>query len=523
MFPLFPLLEQHSESLYTLQCREAFIIRANDSSQRIELAVAILRRPAPPAHPPERALHSNRKTLDYYSDPQNMMSKDSTIEKFPLLEQHSESLYTSQYSESFWFEDDLEIEFYECNEALADDLTVGTTLTAKPLAQAKKDFSKRMAQKVNQIETLAKKLSDLEFALASSKAAVAALKAVTEINAVHIPPPSLKIEPATAHHGGATTTNVIGSYFEDRDKVNFQPLPDPLRALRTIDILIERDKSNKRYEASCASLHVSVQPESVWLDYYSDPQNMMSKDSSCYANNCPGYYDGAHYMHLKEEALSRTPNMPSIPKQWPQQSPRAAQILQCGPEREVLFLSEALGIKQNCGPGGVVQVIDVSPDVPGSPIARQGNIEVGDKKKPMSFMADTTTANATKHISILETSEAPLDITIGTTTNATKHISILETSEAPLDITIGGSVDNDKTTTDFADKDSLRIIRWIDILIERDKIFCALLLYLSCTVQALLCTVPEHLLVLHEHFTLLSPLFSFSTFYVYLRLAHRVQ
>jgi hypothetical protein len=81
----------------------------------------------------------------------------------------------------------------------------------------------------------------------------------------------------------------------------------------------------------------------------------------------------------------------------------------------------------------------------------------------------------------------------------------------------------DKATTDFADKDSsLRIIRWIDILIERDKIFCAQLRYFSCTVQAILCTVPVHLLVLHTHFTL-SPLFSFSTFYVYLRLAHRVQ
>jgi hypothetical protein len=59
-------------------------------------------------------------------------------------------------------------------------------------------------------------------------------------------------------------------------------------------------------------------------------------------------------------------------------------------------------------------------------------------------------------------------------------------------------------TTDFANKDdSLRIIRWIDILIERDKIFLfALLLYFYCTVQALLCTLPVHLLVLHAHFTL---------------------
>lgn len=78
------------------------------------------------------------------------------------------------------------------------------------------------------------------------------------------------------------------------------------------------------------------------------------------------------------QALNRTPNMPSMPKAWPQQSPRASQVLQCGPEREVLFLSEALGIKLNRGPDGTVRVIDVSPEVPGSPIARQGKIEVGD-------------------------------------------------------------------------------------------------------------------------------------------------
>jgi PDZ domain len=70
--------------------------------------------------------------------------------------------------------------------------------------------------------------------------------------------------------------------------------------------------------------------------------------------------------------------MPSMPKQWPQQSPRDKQIVKFGPERDVLFLSEALGIKLNRGPDGIVRVIEVSPEVPGSPIAREGKIEVGD-------------------------------------------------------------------------------------------------------------------------------------------------
>ena len=67
-----------------------------------------------------------------------------------------------------------------------------------------------------------------------------------------------------------------------------------------------------------------------------------------------------------------------MPKEWPKQSPRAAKVVQLGPERDVAFLSEALGIKLNRGPDGIVRVIEVSPELPGSPIARQGLIEVGD-------------------------------------------------------------------------------------------------------------------------------------------------
>lgn len=80
----------------------------------------------------------------------------------------------------------------------------------------------------------------------------------------------------------------------------------------------------------------------------------------------------------REEALSRTPNIPSMPKSWPQQSPRDSNSLQCGIEREILFISEALGIKLNRGPDGIVRVVEVSPEIPGSPIAREGKIYVGD-------------------------------------------------------------------------------------------------------------------------------------------------
>jgi len=81
----------------------------------------------------------------------------------------------------------------------------------------------------------------------------------------------------------------------------------------------------------------------------------------------------------REEAIQRTPNMPAMPNQWPQQSPRQSKVAKYyGEEREVVFLSEALGIKLNRGPDGIVRVIEVSPAIAGSPIAREGDIEVGD-------------------------------------------------------------------------------------------------------------------------------------------------
>jgi hypothetical protein len=68
-----------------------------------------------------------------------------------------------------------------------------------------------------------------------------------------------------------------------------------------------------------------------------------------------------------------------MPKTWPQQSPRSNNgQVKYGPEREVLFLSDALGIKLNRGSDGLVRVIDISINAPGSPIARQGKINAGD-------------------------------------------------------------------------------------------------------------------------------------------------
>jgi tetratricopeptide (TPR) repeat protein len=80
----------------------------------------------------------------------------------------------------------------------------------------------------------------------------------------------------------------------------------------------------------------------------------------------------------REQAINSTPNLPPMPKQWPQQSPRSPTALRCGPEREIVFFSESLGIKLNRGPDGIVRVLSVSKDTPASPVARKGDIHAGD-------------------------------------------------------------------------------------------------------------------------------------------------
>mmetsp|Transcript_17522 Transcript_17522/g.26608 ORF Transcript_17522/g.26608 Transcript_17522/m.26608 type:complete len:588 (+) Transcript_17522:63-1826(+) len=80
----------------------------------------------------------------------------------------------------------------------------------------------------------------------------------------------------------------------------------------------------------------------------------------------------------REEAMAKVPNIPPPPKHWPQQSPRTPSALKIGPERNVVFLSDSLGVKLNRGPDGIVRVLSVIPNTPGSPIIRNGNLEVGD-------------------------------------------------------------------------------------------------------------------------------------------------
>ena len=71
-----------------------------------------------------------------------------------------------------------------------------------------------------------------------------------------------------------------------------------------------------------------------------------------------------------------------MPKTWPKQSSvQVADSLKVGPERLVVFYSESMGIRLNRGASdGIVRIVavkDIDAD-PGSPIAREGRVELGD-------------------------------------------------------------------------------------------------------------------------------------------------
>jgi hypothetical protein len=84
------------------------------------------------------------------------------------------------------------------------------------------------------------------------------------------------------------------------------------------------------------------------------------------------------YLFHNIQALKSTPNLPRAPKAWPTQTPTSPTTVKTGPEREVLFLSDQMGIKLNRGTDGIVRVISVSEIQPGSSILRKGKVEAGD-------------------------------------------------------------------------------------------------------------------------------------------------
>lgn len=81
----------------------------------------------------------------------------------------------------------------------------------------------------------------------------------------------------------------------------------------------------------------------------------------------------------RQEVVESSPSVPSMPKSWPQQTSHETTTLKVGPERTVIFYSESMGVRLNRGAmDGIVRVVYVKDTTPGSPIARDGHVELGD-------------------------------------------------------------------------------------------------------------------------------------------------
>lgn len=80
----------------------------------------------------------------------------------------------------------------------------------------------------------------------------------------------------------------------------------------------------------------------------------------------------------RQELLSSGSNVPSLPKALQSQLPQLPTTLKVGPERKVMFLSEAMGVKLNRGSDGIVRVLSVTSPSNNQNLRRQGEIFAGD-------------------------------------------------------------------------------------------------------------------------------------------------
>lgn len=80
----------------------------------------------------------------------------------------------------------------------------------------------------------------------------------------------------------------------------------------------------------------------------------------------------------RQELLNSGSNVPALPKVFQSQLPQLPTTLKVGQERKIMFLSEAMGVKLNRGPDGIVRVLSVSSPSENNNLRRQGEIFVGD-------------------------------------------------------------------------------------------------------------------------------------------------
>lgn len=80
----------------------------------------------------------------------------------------------------------------------------------------------------------------------------------------------------------------------------------------------------------------------------------------------------------RQELIESTTNVPRMSKSLANQIPTLFTALQVSEERNVVILSDTLGITLNRGQDGIIRTLSVAPEVPGAKYARRGEILIGD-------------------------------------------------------------------------------------------------------------------------------------------------
>ena len=112
------------------------------------------------------------------------------------------------------------------------------------------------------------------------------------------------------------------------------------------------------------------------------------------------------------QLLKSSPVPPPLPKQWSNQLPSTPVPLRVGAERNVIFASEAMGVKLNRGSDGIIRVVSVEN---GRSIVREGDIYSGDvirEAANVDLRRPLTKVMWSDTVAFLKTSSRPLTLVV---------------------------------------------------------------------------------------------------------------
>ena len=141
----------------------------------------------------------------------------------------------------------------------------------------------------------------------------------------------------------------------------------------------------------------------------------------------------------RRQVVESSPIVPPMPKTWPKQSSvQVADSLKVGPERLVTFYSESMGIRLNRGASdGIVRIVavkDIDAD-PGSPIAREGRVELGDVLREaagVDLRRPITAVMWSDTVALIKISPRPLEVILAKELSAPPSTFLDELAKATM-------------------------------------------------------------------------------------------